>query len=149
MKRGIAALVAVAALSVGLSACGGTGSAGAQDGSGQQKTVETPKPDDLTGTWKQTNGNDKDHYQQATVTADKIEINWISPDSTSLYWSGSFTAPTKAGDYSWTSKGDKQKMASSLLASQAESKDFKYTNGEITYSASALGTTTTVRLKKQ
>lgn len=27
------------------------------------------------------------------MTADSIEINWVSPDTTSLYWSGSFTRP--------------------------------------------------------
>ena len=156
MKKGIAALVAVAALTIGLSACGGSGSNSAgsrkEQTSSQEKTekkTEAPKPPDLTGTWKQVNGSDKDHYQQATVTADKIEVNWVSPDSTSLYWSGSFTPPTDAGDYSWTSQGDKEKMSTSLLASQDATKDFKYTDGEITYSSSAMGTTTTVHLKKQ
>ncbi|WP_267442689.1 hypothetical protein [Bifidobacterium sp. B3998] len=40
-------------------------------------------------------------------------------------------------------------MSSSLLASQDATKDFKYTDGEITYSSIAVGTTTTVHLKKQ
>ena len=156
MKKGIAALAAVVALVMGLSACGGDASNSADSEKNQtssqekaEKKTEAPKPADLTGTWKQVNGSDKDHYQQATVTADSIEINWISPDTTSLYWSGSFTPPTAAGDYSWTSQGDKDKMAQSLLASQDATKDFKYTNGEITYSSSAMGTTTTVHLKKQ
>ena len=83
------------------------------------------------------------------MTADSIEINWVSPDTTSLYWSGSFTPPTTADGYSWTSQGYKDKMSQSLLASQDDTKDFKYENGEITYKASAMGTTTTVHLKKQ
>ena len=83
------------------------------------------------------------------MTVDSIEINWVSPDTTSLYWSGSFTPPTTAGDYSWTSQGNKDKMSQSLLASQDDTKDFKYENGEITYKASAMGTTTTFHLKKQ
>ena len=98
MKKGIAALVTVAALTMGLSACGGSGSNSAdskkEQTSSQEKTekkTEAPKPADFTGTWKQVNGADKDHYQQATVAADKIDVNWVSPDSTSLYWSGSFT----------------------------------------------------------
>lgn len=98
MKKGIAALVTVAALTMGLSACGGSGSNSAdskkEQTSFQEKTekkTEAPKPADFTGTWKQVNGADKDHYQQATVAADKIDVNWVSPDSTSLYWSGSFT----------------------------------------------------------
>ena len=40
-------------------------------------------------------------------------------------------------------------MSQSLLASQNDTKDFKYENGGITYKASAMGTTTTVHLKKQ
>ena len=62
---------------------------------------------------------------------------------------GQLHSPTAAGDYSWTSQGDKEKMSSSLLASQDATKDFKYTDGEITYSSIAVGTTTTVHLKKQ
>ncbi|RMA44354.1 hypothetical protein CI603_08445, partial [Bifidobacterium sp. wkB338] len=61
----------------------------------------------------------------------------------------SFTPPTTAGGYSWISEGNKDKMSQSLLASQDVTKDFKYENGEITYKASAMGTTTTVHLKKQ
>ena len=156
MRKGIAATVAAIVMLMGLSSCEGNSStssdAGKQTNSSQgepKKTNKAPQPADLTGTWKQTNSSDKDHYQQATVTADSIEINWVSPDTSSLYWSGSFTPPTTAGGYSWTSQGNKDKMSQSLLASQDDTKDFKYENGEITYKASAMGTTTTVHLKKQ
>ena len=145
----VAAAAAVMALSVGLSACGGSN--GVSDGASKQTVAEkkVEKPADLTGTWKQVNPSDKDHYQEATVSGDSIEINWVSPDSKSLYWSGSYTAPTKSGDFSWTSQGNKDKMQSSILASTDATKEFKYTDGEITYSASAMGTTTTIHLKKQ
>ena len=145
----VAAAAAVMALSVGLSACGGSN--GGSDEASKQTVAEkkVEKPADLTGTWKQVNPSDKDHYQEATVSGDSIEINWVSPDSKSLYWSGSYTAPTKSGDFSWTSQGNKDKMHSSILASTDATKEFKYTGGEITYSASAMGTTTTIHLKKQ
>ena len=156
MRKGIAAIAATIVMLMGLPSCGGnsptSSDARKQTTSSQEKPEKknkAPQPADLTGTWKQTNGSDKDHYQQATVTADSIEINWVSPDTTSLYWSGSFTPPTTAGDYSWTSQGNKDKMSQSLLASQDDTKDFTYENGEITYKASAMGTTTTVHLKKQ
>lgn len=69
-------MAAVAAMVMGLSAYGGDASNGADTGKKQtssqeksRKKTEAPKPADLTGTWKQVNGSDKDHYQQATVTA--------------------------------------------------------------------------------
>lgn len=144
----MAATMASIILLAGLSACGesATSSSDTSNQITNEKKIEQPA--DLTGTWKQVNG-EKDHYQEATITADSIEINWIAPDTKSLYWSGSYTAPTKAGDFSWTSTGDTEKMKASLLGSQDPTKDFKYSNGEITYQSSAMGTTTTIRLKKQ
>ncbi|MEK0306384.1 hypothetical protein [Bifidobacterium favimelis] len=150
MKKSVAIITTIAALVIGLSACGGNSSSDAAADKKQESSQSTQaKPADLTGTWKQENPKDKDNYQEATITADSIEVNWVGKDSKDLYWSGSFTAPTSAGDYTWTSKGNKEKLSGSLLASQDESKDFKYTNGEITYKVSALGETTTVHLKKQ
>ena len=82
---------------------------------------------------------------------DTITVNWVQPDSTSLYWVGSYQAPTAAGDWSWTSKGDTEKMASALLASQDDAKEFHYTaaSDEISFQASAMGSTVTVRMKRQ
>ncbi|BDR54403.1 hypothetical protein KIMH_05140 [Bombiscardovia apis] len=143
----VAAATSVLILTMGLSACGGSSNSSA-DNKQPAAEKQVDKPADLSGTWKQTNG-EKDHYQEATITGNTIEINWISPGTKSLYWTGSYTAPTKSGDFSWTSQGDKDKMRESLLASSDDTKEFKYSNGEITYSASALGTTTTIHLKKQ
>ncbi|MDS0526584.1 hypothetical protein NNC19_12905 [Clostridium sp. SHJSY1] len=107
---------------------------------------------DLTGEWKQENSKSADSYQVATISGDTITIYWVSDkDNTkSLYWAGSFDAPTTADEpYSWTSKNDHSKTKGALLASSDDTKTIKYQNDELSYEASAMGTTTTVKLKKQ
>ena len=85
------------------------------------------------------------------VINDTIEIYWVNTDSESksLYWAGTFVAPETADEpYTWESANDKEKTGSALLASSADTKTFTYEKGEISYEASALGTTKTVRLEK-
>ena len=115
------------------------------------KTSEKQMPD-LTGEWKQSNSKSEDSYQAATISGNTIEIYWVSDkgDTKSLYWAGSFVAPTTADEpYSWTSKNDHSKTESALLASSDDTKTMTYKNGVLSYEASAMGTTTTVKLKKQ
>ena len=81
-----------------------------------------------------------------------VEINWISDGgkTKSIYWVGTYTAPTEfVEEYSWTSERDKEKTDSALLASTDDTKDFLYSNEKISYEASAMGTTTTVELTKE
>lgn len=106
----------------------------------------------LTGEWKQENNKSDDSYQAATISGETIAIYWVSDngDTKSLYWVGSFVAPTTADEpYSWTSKNDHSKTESALLASRDDTKTMTYQNGVLSYKASAMGTTTTVKLKKQ
>lgn len=110
------------------------------------------KVSDLSGTWKQTNSNSEDSYQEATITGDTIEIYWVSDggDTKSLYWAGSYEAPSEAvTSYSWVSENDRSKTDTALLASQDDTKTFTYEDGVISYSASLLGTTATIKLEKQ
>lgn len=105
---------------------------------------------DLTGTWKSENNDGS--YQEAVITEDSIEINWVVDDgkTKSIYWAGTFTAPTEVTDtYEWTSERDKEKTDMALLASTDDSKDFSYSNGKISYQVSAMGTTTTLELTKE
>lgn len=107
---------------------------------------------DLTGEWKQENSNSEDSYQVATISGDTIEINWVSDngDTKSLYWAGSFEAPTTADEpYSWDSENDHSKTESALLASGDDTKTMTYEKGVLSYEVSAMGTTTKVKLKKQ
>lgn len=116
-----------------------------------EPTKEAAKPADLTGTWKQTNSSAADSYQEAEIAGDVITINWVADngDTKSIYWVGSFTAPTDAATpYKWTSTRDKAATDSALMASTDDTKEFTFQDDTISYTASALGTTTTIKLKK-
>lgn len=117
----------------------------------ESKTPEKQIPD-LTGEWKQENSKSDESYQTATISGGTIEIYWVNDngDTKSLYWAGSFAAPTAADEpYSWISKNDHSKTEGALLASSDDTKTITYQNGVLSYEASAMGTTTTVKLKKQ
>lgn len=124
---------------------------------GQAEVPATPAPAadgvlDLTGDWKQNNSKSTTDYQVMVISGNTMEIYWVSEEdgTSSLYWAGTFTPPTRGGDtYSWTSTNDHSKTDTALLASGDDTKTFTYRNGVITYSASALGTSTTVRMTRQ
>ncbi|MBH0098589.1 lipoprotein [Salinibacterium sp. NSLL150] len=108
-------------------------------------------PADLTGDWKQSNSASTDAYQQAKISDDEITIEWVSDggDTVSTYWVGTFEAPVDGGEpYTWTSERNEEATDSALLASTADSKEFTYEGGVVSYEVSALGTTTIVDLKK-
>lgn len=142
MKKIMTLMLAVI-LCVGLVACGGGGN--------DDQAAETPKaPLDLTGTWAPADKGDS--YQEAVIKDGTIEINWVSDggDTKSLYWAGTYVAPTDPTDeYSWTSENDKEKTGGALMASGDGTKEFKYKDGVLSYEASAMGTTKTVKLEKK
>ena len=110
------------------------------------------EPADLTGEWKQVNSNSADGWQQATIEGETITIYWVynNGDTKSLYWAGTYVAPTTIDEpYSWDSENDTEKTSTALLASGDNIKTFTYEDGQISYEISALGTTTTVKLEKQ
>ena len=155
----LAAAALIAALAIaGCSSSNSSNSSTADSNtrSGSAPTVEaspevTVVPD-LAGTWKQTNSGSDDAYQAAVITGDTITVNWVSDggDTESVYWVGTFTPPAgEASPYTWTSTRDKAATDSAMLASTDDTKDFTFEDGEISYKASAMGTTTTVRLEQE
>lgn len=132
-------------------------SANAHNGSnGQVDSVESKalprRVLDLTGNWKQIGSKYDDPYQAATIRSNTIEIYWVSDNGNtkSLYWVGTFVAPTVADEpYRWNSKNDHRKTENAVLASNDEAKTMTYQNGVLSYEASAMGTTTTIKLEKQ
>lgn len=152
MKRKIVTMLLLAALSVSVVGCGASSSSGntkenTEASQSEEKEEETKEPTDLTGVWASENKDGS--YQEATITEDSIEINWISDNGAtkSIYWSGTYTAPTEfVEEYSWTSDRNKEKTDSALLASTDDTKEFTYKNGKISYEVSAMGTTSTVEL---
>lgn len=143
-------LIALAA-SLVLTGCGGADTS-APAGSPQTQTAEqAPKAPDLAGAWKQSNPNSPETYQQATITADTITVEWVSNggDTRSVYWVGTFEAPTDATEpHTWSSKRDAAATDNALMASTSDTKDFTFQGDTISYDVSALGSTTTVKLKK-
>lgn len=139
MKRIGMVLLIIAALFCSTACSTGTGDA-------------KKEPANLTGEWKQVNSNSESTWQAAEIKDDTITVYWVSDngDTKSLYWAGTYVAPTTADEpYSWDSAGDRSQMDSALLASQDETKTFTYENNQLSYLASAMGTTTTVRMEKQ
>lgn len=150
MKKKIVTLLTATTLALSISACGGNDNGAKESDTKTTATTEAKTPTDLTGTWRSKENDGS--YQEAIITENTIEINWVSDGgkTKSLYWAGTYTAPTESVDkYSWTSENDTEKTDSALLASSDETKDFTYENGKISYQASALGTTTTMELTKQ
>lgn len=143
------ALIALAT-SLALTGCGGNGTT--PTGSADAKpTEEEPQAPDLIGVWKQGNSASDDAYQQATITAETITVEWVSDggDTTSIYWVGTFEAPTEANEsYTWTSQRDAGATDSAILASTDDNKEFTHAGDIISYKVSAFGTTTTVKLQK-
>ena len=108
--------------------------------------------DQPTTAQEQPKQEEKDSYQVATISGDTITINWVSNggDTKSLYWAGSYVAPTEATDsYSWESANDTEQTDKAMLASSDATKAFKYENGVLSYEASAMGTTTTVKMERE
>lgn len=139
MKK-LLALILTVVMGISFAACG-------------NKEPDVPaEPADLVGDWVQVNSNSTDSYHIAVITDNEIEIYWYSEadETKSLYWAGSFTAPTTADEpYTWESANNTEKTEMALLASSDPSKTFTYEDGQIKYEASALGTTQTIKLEKK
>lgn len=134
--------------------CAGCGSATVSSNNATAINDNTQKKQipELTGEWKQTNSTSQSRYQTATISGDVIEIYWVTDngESKALYWAGSFVAPTTTDEpYTWSSKNDHVKTDVAFLASTDDTKTLTYQDGVLSYSTSAMGMTTTVKLEKQ
>jgi hypothetical protein len=145
MNRLIVPIALAAAFA--LSGCGGADAPSTE--TVESEIAEAPQTPDLVGEWKQSNSNSEDDYQQATLTADTITIDWVADggDTTSVYWVGTFEAPTEASG-TFTSVRDAEATDLALLASTDDTKEFTYEGETISYKVSLLGTTMTVNLEK-
>lgn len=115
------------------------------------ETNSTEEPIDLTGNWAQEGKEFSNGYQAGYISGDRIEIFWMSDEgkTSSLYWSGTYEAPTEVTDeFTWDSKNDTTRTDSALLASGDDQKTFTYKDGKISYEASIMGKTATMTLVK-
>ena len=153
-KPGIAAtavLLLLAGCSPAAQPVSGGNPGASSGGTTSQQTTEPAEPLDLAGTWKQTNSKAADSWQQAVIKGDTIEVNWISDngDAKSLYWAGTFVAPTATGvTYEWDSKNDHAKTDGALLAATGETKTFSFSGGVLSWEVSMMGTTTKVKAER-
>lgn len=128
-------VVAAAAAVLGLAGC-----------ASQPEAPDAPEtPVSYVGPWTQKDSNGES-WQEAEVTEGRIEVYWMTPDSKSLYWAGTFEAE---GDGTKTSENDKEATSTAMLASGADTKDFECAEGEIAYDVTAMGTTKTVHLVRK
>lgn len=105
----------------------------------------------LVGKWKQIDSESEENYQEAVIKDNTITVYWVTDrENKSLYWAGTYKAPQNADEpYSWDSSNDHDQTDKALLASEDDKKTFTYEKGQISYSMSAMGVTTTVHLEKK
>lgn len=128
-------VAAAAAAVLGLAGCSAEPEA--------EKQPESPVS--YVGSWTEKDGA-ADSWQEAEVADGRIEVYWMTPDSKSLYWAGTFEAD---GDGTKVSENDKEATSAALLASGADTKEFVCADGEIAYDVTAMGVTKTVRLARK
>jgi hypothetical protein len=150
-----ATIALLALLGIGTVGCSAPDTSGSSSTAGTKQNTtqvkEKPKPVSLDGQWKQNNPASPNSWQAATITGDTIEIYWVSNngDTKSLYWAGSVAVPAEGDSFTFDSINDTSKTESSMLASSDPIKKFTYKDDQLSYEASALGTTTTVRLSRE
>lgn len=145
---------AIAIASFSLVACTGSSGGTTSDdtASAAAESAAAPEqPADLVGEWVQSNSESPDSYQAATISADSIEILWVSDggETTALYWAGTYEVPTAPGAFEWDSQNDTEKTSAAMLASGDPTKTFSFDGETIRYEVSAMGVTKTVELERQ
>jgi len=102
------------------------------------------EPTDLTGKWSYS----KDTVQfEAEVKGGDIEVYLTLDDTKGLYWSGTFENEAVDGQ-EISSDADTAALDESLYGSTAESKDFTFTNGELHFDFTIMGTDTDISLRR-
>ena len=114
----------------------------------EKQVVQTTTIPDLTGYWKMN--DEGDTIMGGEISGNVITLYWLMEDGTqALFWSGSYIQPTTPDlPYIWTSVNDKSKTENAIMASGDDTKVFTYDNETISYSASAMGVTKTIKLHR-
>lgn len=150
MKKKLLATLLISTLAISICACGNTNNNSTTSDSESVKQEEAKKePLDLTGTWKSE--NNEGSWMEAEIKDSVITINWVSDngETKSIYWIGTYEAPEEyTEEYKWTSVRDQEQTDMALLASTDDTKEFTYSDNEITYEVSAMGTTQKMHLTK-
>ncbi len=103
------------------------------------------EPLDLTGTWVHEDSAEGSTYMAAVINDDSIGVFFIVDGDTFTYWVGTYEAPSSDDDsYSWVSKNTY--TGNGILSSSAETKEFNYKNGQLSYELTFQGKTGTISL---
>lgn len=154
MKK--AFLAAVALCAALLCSCSGGQPAGTTSlASSSSDSVQAQEPEpaqvlDLTGTWDQVN-RPLIYPFRAVIEGDTITVWWHDEpnDTDSLYWAGTYVAPTEPSDtWTWVSENDHSRTDTSYMAASADTKEFRYEDGQLLFPASAMGTDQTAHLER-
>ena len=141
MKKIVVSIVAVCSFAL-LSAC----SSPAEDAASVAAPVAVVKTTEAPVSW---NGTWKAEGFSAVIKDKVITISIVSPDTTSLYWQGTWDSSKQAKDGAEVvSIADVEALSMSMLGSQDETKAFAFSDDELKFSMSMMGTTKTIRLKR-
>lgn len=135
--RKVLALLAIVVSIFTLASCG------TSHGASVSKTAIS-----LTGEWHQVNSN-PDGWMTASISGESIQVNLKGRDSSSIFWLGTFETHRRWADkFKVVSIGDQDAMRWDITASNEKTKTFTYDHGILSFEFSAVGSTTTVRMKK-
>ena len=106
----------------------------------------------LTGTWKQTNSESDDSYQEATITDSTIEEYWVADDTKGSLL-GRFPLPHPPQPTSLThgtpaTDTESDSSAPSYGQRRCYQDLLTYKDGTLSYGVTAIGVTKTVTMKK-
>lgn len=142
MKKFVVSIVAVCSFAF-LSACS---SPAAEDAASVAAPVAVVKTTEAPVSW---NGTWTAEGFSAVIKDKVITISIVSPDTTSLYWQGTWDSSKQAKDGAEVvSIADVEALSMSMLGSQDETKAFAFSDDELKFSMSMMGTTKTIRLKR-
>lgn len=146
MKKLLVLFIAVA-MTFGLAGCGsGSNDTGSLEPAPAQ---EKQAPLDLTGMWVQEDAGAD--YMTAVIQDDgRIGVFFLfeGDDEPWTYWVGTYDAPTESkNEYVWTSQNTYG--GEGLYASSADTKEFTYKNGKLTYTLTINGESADISLVKK
>lgn len=143
------ALISITAISVlTITGCSNSSAADASKENNVPVEEVQKEPLDLKGLWIEEDIN-SESYMAAEIRDDKIGVFFIleGDDEPWTYWVGTYNAPKTSDDkYSWESTNTY--AGNGMLASTAETKDFKYESGRLSYEVTINGETKTFSLIK-
>ena len=105
-------------------------------------------PVNLSGNWSTSSTSEPN--MRAVIVDDTINVEWINDDkSTAIYWVGTLPESKSVSDSTLLlSAPDSKKLESSILASTATSKEFKYKDKKIGFMFVMMGLSKTLYLER-